>query len=213
MECWYPGLPVQGYASSPHSETNPPVPTPAAPSREDELLAGPVGTVQPPATPSPETTTGTEPDALFLYWENIAYPILNQGARAFDAFNNYGRPLYKHVRFALPLSGVEGVVGGLNQLYDDRNNQDLNVPQRLGRAFIVGGEAYFTDLASDAAGLLGMQSGAAAGATIGGPEGAAAGAGLGYLLYSYAISLVVDRTWTEIVNPSLMPLLGLGEWP
>ena len=178
---------------------NEPVASPGA--RPDETVI----------TPPPATASNSDADALFLFWDEIAYPLLGDVVEAFDEFNSYARPVYKQVRYALPLTGVEVSVAFLGQLYDDRRNPSLDLVQRVSRAVIVGAEAGFTDLASDVVGAVGAAAGGSVGATLGG-GGAAPGAGLGYLLSAYGTSTVMDWVWSE-TNRSVMPLWGLGDWP
>jgi RHS repeat-associated protein len=211
-ECWYSGMPVQGYSSNPH-------PTPVVPfphrRKDEQVTAPPIASspvITPPVITTPPQTSGeTGAEALFAFWDDFAHPVLSHLTPAFDAWNNYARPVYKQVRFTLPLGGVEAMIGGLQQLYDDRNTLDLNVPQRLVRAFVVGAEAWVTEVASDFAGAVGAGIGVEVTSPTG--PGAAAGAGVGFLGFSYGASWLVDSAWREHFNPWVFPRVGLGDWP
>jgi RHS repeat-associated protein len=109
---------------------------------------------------------------------------------------NYGRPVYKHVKFALPLGPLEyGVDAGL-QIYDDRK-KEITIPQRMYRGAVRFGESAVIDGFSHITGL-----------------GVAAGtAGWGYPVGSYLFSNLSDGLVTNHLNPSLFSRPFFGGLP
>jgi hypothetical protein len=112
------------------------------------------------------------------------------GVKAMDILDlvedgiQYGRPTYKQVKYAIPLGGYEYAVDGFLQLHDDWN-KDLTIAQRVSRVAIRSGESAVTDGAS----IL-----------VGTPAGAASG-GVGYVVGSYATSVILDSFFVNNANP------------
>jgi RHS repeat-associated protein len=114
----------------------------------------------------------------------------------------WGRPVYRQIKYAIPLGGFEwGVDGGL-QLYDDRK-MNLTGLQRIFRSSIRGFESAAIDGLSTA---VGSAAAAALQASIPVPV---VPAGVGYIVGSYSTSAILDNFVTQ-VNPSLFSWLGLG---
>ncbi|HEX5838020.1 MAG TPA: RHS repeat-associated core domain-containing protein [Anaerolineales bacterium] len=126
--------------------------------------------------------------------------ILNFGVEGLDLLDlvedgiQYGRPVYRQVKYAFPLGGYEYTADGLLQLIDDRTS-NLTPDQRIVRGVIRAGESFVTDAASVLVG------GASAGALQAGVPIPLVPAGVGYVVGSYTTSVIIDNTFVNKVNP------------
>ena len=185
--CGFTGLPSKPYNGPcvsvmclPRQETQPTLPvSPTIPTNVPQYSV-------------PSTTL----EDLVNYWRFAfdANDILN----TMELAENYGRPIYKHVKYSVTLLGIEyGADAGL-QLYDDRN-KNLNIPQRLARGAIRAGESFVIDGASQ---------------FVGGLSAIGTGSPLGYFAGAYFTSGIMDNLATKNLNPILFnssnPNLYLG---
>jgi hypothetical protein len=168
------GLPTTPYGGPCVSVVCLPTSTPAP-----TLPISPIIPANVPQYSAPSTTF----DDLVNYWRFSfeAFDVLQIMADA----ENFGRPVYKHVKYTVSLSGLEYGADAGFQLYDDRN-KNLIFPQRIARALIRGGESFVTDAISQGVG---------AAAAIG------TGSPIGYFAGAYFTSGIIDNDFTDHANP------------
>jgi len=135
--------------------------------------------------------------------------IIDFGTEALDLLDLiedgilWGRPLYRQVKYAIPLGGLEyGIDAGL-QLYDDRN-MNLTLGQRGIRAGVRFLESWAIDSLSFGVGLA-----AGTALQVSAPEAPVVGAGAGFVIGSYATSAILDNAAKQL-NPGLFNMMGLG---
>ncbi len=113
----------------------------------------------------------------------------------------YGRPVYKHIKYAAPLSFLEYGIDAALQLHDDWN-KDLNFYQRGMRVAIRGLESWGTDAAGNSIGIV---CGAALQVNVPIPV---VPAGAGYFAGAYTSSAIIDNIIVNNFNPMLFEYLG-----
>ena len=137
------------------------------------------------------------------------FQIINYGTETMDVLDlvedaiQWGRPVYRQIKYAAPLGGLEYGVDAALQLHDDRN-LSLFPNERLGRAVVRGFESYIADGASTLVG-----GAAAIGIQAGFPEAPGVAAGLGYAAGSYSTSAILDNAFMQN-NPTIFSWFGLG---
>src|SRR5690606_1795364 len=113
-------------------------------------------------TESPNELTGIGYMLEFYQWAQ-------QFDGAFTFLDNVGRPIYKHAKGVLPGGFfLEGFIGFSLTLLADMSNPNLSLPQRLGRAAVIGFEDGITASISNKLATLATPFGVAVGASISG---------------------------------------------
>jgi hypothetical protein len=109
----------------------------------------------------------------------------------------YGKPVYKQVKYAGPLGIIEVGADIYIQVNDDWN-KDLTIPQRIFRAGIRGAETAITDGASSL--VVGPAAAGALQASVPIPF---VPAGVGYFVGAYSSSMIIDNAFVNGLNPGL----------
>ena len=141
---------------------------------------------------------------------------------AFTFLENYGRPVYKHVKGIVPGGfSAEFVVGFVVTGLADLSNPDLTPGQRIGRAAIIGIEDGITDIAATRVASIFTPLGVEGGALLFGgaatpetfglgalPAGAIGGYLGGFATFvgvSYGTTRVMDTMFWAPVNNTFLP--------
>jgi RHS repeat-associated protein len=158
------------------------------------------------ATTGPQCTAGDHPEISQLE------SLLNQVGFSVDTMElievveegiQWGRPVYKQIKYAIPLGGLEYGFDATLQLHDDRS-MHLTLYQRALRAGVRYLESFAIDGASSFVGTS-----AATALQLSAPEAPVVAAGTGYIIGSYSTSAILEN-WATQKNPALFSSLGLG---
>ncbi|MPM35315.1 hypothetical protein SDC9_81905 [bioreactor metagenome] len=127
-------------------------------------------------------------------WNSYGSTLLD----TFENVANFGQPLYKHLKGAIPGGVPEGIIGGIIQFEMDST---LPFGQRLLRASLIGLEDVSTDAASsafagDAMALVGGVIGCAAASGL----GCAVGLGVGFVAGSVVATELIDNYFWDRIN-------------
>jgi hypothetical protein len=186
------------------SPPNTPAPLPPAPvviTNPDPLDDG-LKPKKPKAKPEEDIISPPpeEPDLFDVLWFYV------NGMGILDLIEDgmlWGKPVYKQIKYALPLGAFEYVGDGILQLHVDRY-KNLTTEQRMIRGFIRSGESAFIDALSFG---VGSRTALALQAVVPIPY---LSAGTGYVLGSYTTSVVLDNFVENIVNPYIFDNRFLG---
>lgn len=127
-------------------------------------------------------------------WNSYGSTLLD----TFENVANFGQPLYKHLKGAIPGGVTEGIIGGIIQFEMDST---LPFGQRLLRASLIGLEDVATDAAAsafagDAIALVGGVIGCAAASGL----SCAVGLGVGFVAGSVVATELIDIYFWDRIN-------------
>ncbi len=149
----------------------------------------------PPNYPYPPEKSHAPSTAFeeFVNYFQFSFEV-NEFIHTMELAENYGRPIYKHVKYSVSLLGFEYGIDGALQLYDDRN-KNLAIPQRLARGGIRAVESFVIDGGSQ---------------FVGGASAIGTGSPLGYFAGAYLSSGLMDNLATNNINPYIFNNRYLG---